>query len=266
MHHDASYLTFENDAVPSFQQQFPIPYSHRDHILSCVQEWMRQGLIERSPGSNWNSSIFCVKKKVVLGGEGDGERALRCVLDLRGLNEQCKPLSYRLPLIQESLQAIGRSGCSLWSQIDLRSSFYNVVLDPASRHLTAFHIPHVGSFHWLRSPFGCQSSPGHFSRLMMHVMQCLEFVQCYVDDILVSSHTHVEMVDRLAQTFARLRKHQLKVNLPKSKLGSTEVTWLGYKLSPEGYTPTLDKVQAVRDAPPPDTVKKIRQFVGFATT
>jgi hypothetical protein len=52
----------------------------------------------------------------------------------------------------------------------------------------------------------------------------------------------------------RLRKHGLKINLPKSLFGATEVSYLGFKLTPDGIKPGADKLKAVADAKPPNDI------------
>jgi hypothetical protein len=54
--------------------------------------------------------------------------------------------------------------------------------------------------------------------------------------------------------FYRLRKHRLKINLSKSFFGATEVSYLGFKLTPEGIKPGADKLKPVATATPPKDI------------
>ena len=68
----------------------------------------------------------------------------------------------------------------------------------------------------------------------------------------------------LEQTLLHLRKYGLKMNVSKSFFGASEVNYLGYKLTGDGLSPGTEKLQAVKDFEAPDSVKKIREFVGLA--
>ena len=63
--------------------------------------------------------------------------------------------------------------------------------------------------------------------------------------------------------FNRLRNTNLKVNLKKCEFGADNVSYLGYRLTPEGILPGADKLKSVRDAPVPTTVHQVRQFMGL---
>ena len=42
-----------------------------------------------------------------------------------------------------------------------------------------------------------------------------------------------------------------------------ESEYLGYEVTPEGYRPAIPKTTAISNAPPPESVKGIRQFIGL---
>lgn len=54
------------------------------------------------------------------------------------------------------------------------------------------------------------------------------------------------------------------INVSKCVFGAPEVTFLGYRISESGTRPLDTKVQAIRDFPPPKTVKQLRGFLGMA--
>jgi hypothetical protein len=85
----------------------------------------------------------------------------------------------------------------------------------------------------------------------------------YIDDLLVHSKTHAEHQDQMEKLFCRLRNTGLKANLKKCEFGSTNVSYLGYRLTPLGILPGSDKLKAVRDSEPPKNVHEVRQFMGL---
>ena len=95
-------------------------------------------------------------------------------------------------------------------------------------------------------------------------MRGVKNVIVYIDDLLVHSQTHAQHRHQLQQLFDRLRKTNLKVNLAKCQFGSTDVAYLGFRLTPKGILPGVDKLHAVRDSKPPTDVRQVRQFLGLA--
>ena len=98
---------------------------------------------------------------------------------------------------------------------------------------------------------------------MDHVMKGESNIITYIDDILAHSPNHHHHVQTLRRCFDRLREFGLKLRLEKCDFGSTEVTYLGYRLTPSGVVPGKDKLEAVRKFPEPDTIRKIREFCGL---
>ena len=86
----------------------------------------------------------------------------------------------------------------------------------------------------------------------------------FIDDILVYSKNTEEHAEHLRLIFERLRKHQLFAKASKCTLHVNEVEFLGQWITLEGAAPIAEKLRAVRDWEPPNSVKDIRSFLGFA--
>ena len=63
---------------------------------------------------------------------------------------------------------------------------------------------------------GLLGAPGLFQRLMEIVIHNLTNILAYIDDLLVHTKDHNKHLEILEQLFIRLRKHGLKINVPKS--------------------------------------------------
>ena len=242
------------NSEPLYIKQFKIPEVHRVMLEEQVKEWLKLGIIQRS-NSKYNSPVFIVPKKE------PGQ--FRFVQDFRQLNQNSLDDKYCMKDVSECIGEIGRAGSTIFSTLDLTSGFWQMPLDKASRPLTAFTIPGMGQFEWLVSAMGLKSCPGGFQRLVELAMQNLNNVIVYIDDLIVHSHDHESHRNTLQLLFERLRKTGLKVNLKKCHFGSNNVNYLGFRLTPKGILPGTDKLQAVRDAPPPKNVHQVRQFLGL---
>ena len=88
---------------------------------------------------------------------------------------------------------------------------------------------------------------------MEKIMDKLKNVIVYIDDLLIHSKTHDDHLVTLDEELQRLTDNNMKINLAKCHFGNTEVSYLGFRLTPEGITPGKDKLKAVEKAKIPET-------------
>ena len=238
---------------PVYVKQFKIPDAHREQVEQHVTEWLKLGVVQPAR-SKFNSPIFVVAKK---------NGGLRLVQDFRALNAQTHTDKYSMKDVSECIGEIGRSGSTIFSTIDLTSGFWQMLLQPKSRPYTAFTISGMGQFQWVTTPMGLLGSPASFQRLMEAVIAGLPNIIVYIDDLLAHSCTHEEHLQQIDALLHRLIGHGIKINLEKCVFGSTNVSYLGFRLTEEGIKPGSDKLKAVAAAKPPANVHEIRQFLGL---
>ena len=240
--------------IPLFTHQFKVPEAHKEEINRQLDNMVKSGCLELST-SPYNSPLFLVDKK-------DGSS--RIVLDYRNINTHSLPDKYSIRDVRTCLDDIGKHKSSIFSCLDITSSYHQVSLDKDSRPATSFHIPGNPKYQWTRSPMGLAGSGSTFSKLMDIVLQNLENVINYIDDILCHAKSHDEGIRALRKIFLRLRQYGLKVNPRKCEFGLSKVNFLGFELNKDGIMPGKTKSLAIMQFPIPDTVRKIRQFLGLA--
>ena len=82
-------------------------------------------------------------------------------------------------------------GAKVFSTIDLRGVYYHLALAKDSRAKTAFVTP-FGKYEFLLVPFGLAQAPTYFQLLMNQVLEGLNFVMTYLDDIIIFSNSEEE--------------------------------------------------------------------------
>jgi hypothetical protein len=239
--------------APIYVKQFKIEEDQQEAVQRHVEELLKLRVV-RPSNSKFNSPMFIVAKK-------DG--GVRIVQDFWAINQQTMVGKYSMRDVQEFIDKIGRAGSSIFSTIDLTSGFWQMMLSPECRKYTPFTIPGVGQFEWNALPMGLLGAPGSFQLLMAIVIHNLSNILAYIEDLLVHTKDHGKHLEILDELFTRLRKHGLKINLPKPFFGTTEVRYLGFKLTPDGIKLGADKLKPVAAAKLPNNISKVRAFLGL---
>ena len=91
----------------------------------------------------------------------------------------------------------------------------------------------------------------------------LSYCVCYCDDLLIctASHDPADHLLKLTAVLDILREHDLLIKGSKSELFRSQVEFLGFNVTAEGWYPTESNVSAVVDWPAPETVKRLRSFL-----
>jgi hypothetical protein len=223
-------------------------------LFECVRDMLASGVIERSD-SEYCSPVVLVRKK-------DG--TVRFCTDYRRLNQNTKDEAAPLPRIQEVLRDFGTA--QVYSSMDLKSGYWQIPMEPASKHLTAFATPDGATYQYRVMPFGLKNAPATFQKLMTRVLAGLlgKCVHVYLDDIIVYSRTHEEHVSHLRQVFERLHEYGLRCAVGKCRFGVSELPYLGHVIGSRCNRPQEGHLRQIRDAPTPRTKRQLQSFLGLA--
>jgi hypothetical protein len=115
--------------------------------------------------------------------------------------------------------------------------YYTIRLDPSLVEMLTIIFP-WGKYSYLRLPMGFAGSADIFQAEKMDLIEALEYVRAYIDDLLVITRGTLEdYLDKLREVLRRLRKAGLKVNATKSFFCTHEIEYFGYILTREGIKP-----------------------------
>ncbi len=141
--------------------------------------------------------------------------------------------------------------------------YYTIRLDPTASKMCTI-IFGWGKYSYKRLPMGFGGSADIFQAQIMDLMASLEFVQVYMDDLLIiMRRTLDEHLQRMETVLTRLRDVGLKVNAAKSLFCAHEIEYLGYIIIREGIKLQPKKVQAILALNLPNNVKELRHFLGM---
>ncbi len=93
---------------------------------------------------------------------------------------------------------------------------------------------------------GFGGSAGIFQAQIMDLMASLQFVQAYMDDLLIIMRRILDKhLQKMETVLTRLRDAGLKVYAAISLFCAHEIDYLGYIVTREGIKPQSKKVQAI---------------------
>ena len=241
----------ETTGSPVHAKTRPLPPDRYSKAKDEFKNMLEMGICRPSK-SAWSSPLHVVPKK-------DGH--IRPCGDYRALNAITKPDRYPIPRVQDFTYLLGNK--NVFSKIDIRKAYHNVLINPSDIEKTAITTP-FGLYEFTRMTFGLRNAAQTFQRFMNNtVLSGLEFLFCYADDIILASQDENEHKKHLEQVFQRLNEFGITINLEKCKFNCSKLEFLGYDVTKQGIKPLESKVQAIIDYPKPQTVDKLRKFLGM---
>ncbi|XP_049520592.1 retrovirus-related Pol polyprotein from transposon opus [Dermacentor silvarum] len=243
-------VKLKQSVAPVTQKLRRLPLSVREAVSDELRNLLSADVIECVNASEWVSPIVAARKK-------DG--SIRICVDLREANKAVVVDSFPLPHTEELLHAL--NGARYFSKLDLASAYYQVLLHPDSRDITAF-ITHDGLFRFKRVCFGLASAPAAFQQLMTSILQGCKGVLCYLDDVIIFGKSEKEHMRNLEEVLQRISHAGLKLN-DKCVFNTSELSFLGHRVSAEGVAPLQTKVDAIVHAATPTDAGKLRSFLGL---
>ena len=240
------------EGPPIYQQAYRAPITKRNEISKAIDEMLAEGIIKPSC-SPWASPVTLVPKP---------DKSLRFCVDFRRLNAITKRDRYPLANIHEIFDLL--EGSTVFSTLDLKSSYHQMAVHPDDTEKTAF-ICHRGQFEFLRVPFGLANAPSFFQRTVEHIFRDLLgiCVLIYIDDIIVFSPDRDSHIKHFKLVLDCLRKANLKLKPSKCVFGQSQVKILGYIIQASGIKPDPSETEAIRNLKTPTNTKEVRAFLGM---
>ena len=80
--------------------------------------------------------------------------------------------------------------------------------------------------------------------------------------MIVSKSSEEDHFNLVVNCLKKLDADNLRINLPNCHFAKQEISWLGYNITQSGTSPLETKISAILSLQPPNTLKKLRSFLG----
>ncbi len=245
-------IRVRQDATPIFQKARPVPYALREVVEKELDRMEKAGIISKIDRSDWAAPIVVVPKS---------DKSICICGDYKvTINQNLEEETYPLPNTEDLFAKL--AGGTLFSKLDLAHAYQQLKLDQQSEKYLTINT-HRGLYKYHRLSYGVASAPSIFQTVMDQILQGLDHVTCFLDDILVTASSKEEHIRRLDEELTRLERYGLRVKLSKCQFMQTSVEYLGHRIDKEGLHPTEEKVAAIVNAPKPNNVTELRSFLGL---
>ena len=215
-----------------------------------IEKLVQLGVCKRAK-SEWSSPLLVTTKP-------DG--GWRVCGDFRRLNAMTPDDKYPVRTLHDFTAEL--HGKRVFSKVDCLKGYHQIPVRQEDVKKTAVVTP-FGLFTFPRTPFGLKNAGQDFQRLMDEILGDVPRVFVYIDDILVASENEDQHYEDLRHTFDKLRENGLVVNRKKCVLGQASIEFLGYRVDATGISPLEHRVEAIRQVPPPTTIKELQSFLGM---
>jgi len=246
-------INLQPGTEPRFSKIYPQNPAQEIALKEYLEENLRKGYIRPSTSPAGYPLLWVPKK--------NGK--LRPCIDYRELNNITIKNRYPLPLITELKDKLYKA--KWFTTLDLKGAYNLIRMKGGDEWKTAFRTT-KGHFEYLVMPFGLTNAPATFQTMIDHVLrrQLDRFVVVYLDDILIFSETLEEHKKHVHEILQTLQDNKLLVEREKCEFHKQKVEFLGYEILPGEVRMSPSKIESIREWPVPDTVTKVRGFLGFA--
>ena len=149
--------------------------------------------------------------------------------------------------------------------LDLKRAYHTIPLHRNSQAHWAFkwqdktYIP-------MTIPMGAKPSAGQFTLAMTEVLGDLLYDSCtpYLDDIIVYGKNPDDYIDNLDKVLDKLEKAGSTVGVKKTTFTTDTVTWVGRRITAEGYSMEPRSLQTILDMEKPVDGGQLQHFVTVA--
>nr|XP_029711617.1 uncharacterized protein K02A2.6-like [Aedes albopictus] len=245
-------LPLKSDARPVFLKARKIPFNLQSVVDAELDKLVAEGVLTKVNQSNWATPIVPVKKS--------NNRVRICGDYKQTVNPNLVVDRHPLPTVDELFASL--AGGKRFSKIDLVQAYLQMEVAPEDREILTLST-HRGLYRPNRLMYGVASAPAIWQRQMEALLQGIEGVSVFLDDIKVTGPDYETHLRRLEEVLRRLEENGIRVNRDKCEFFAEKIEYCGYLIDETGIHKIQKKVDAIQDMRRPENKDEVRSFVGL---
>ena len=186
---------------------------------------------------------------------------IRLVIDARPVNKCIIRHRHVTPTLDDIAARL--SGSTVFSKVDFKEGYRQVLLHPKSRHLTTFST-HKGLYRDTRLSPGLNAEAEYFQFIVGDVIKDIDGVMNVSDDIIIYEKDATGHDVILHKLLERLESVDFTANLGKCEFRTKEIDFFGVNFSANGMAPSAKRVEAFQLTSPPETAIEVRSLLATA--
>ena len=167
---------------------------------------------------------------------------IRICVDMREPNKAILRTRYVTPTIDELICDL--QAATVFSKVNLRAGYHQLVLDPSSRPITTF-ATHCGLYRYKRLIFGVNAAAEVFQHTIQTLLTGIEGTKNVSDDIIVFGKDKKSHDRALYKTLKKLQTSGLTINVQKCEFNKPKIAFYGHIFSADGVSPDSEKIKAL---------------------
>ena len=248
-------LHIDKSVPPVAVRHNRVPFHQQQKVAKEINKLEAADIIEKVSGpTEWVSRIVTPPKP-------KKPDEIRLCVDMRAANKAILRTRHVTPTLDELITQF--NGATIFSKIDLRSGYHQLVLHPSSRYITTFST-HVGLYQYKRLSFGINAAAEVFQHEIQTVIQGVSGAINISDDIAIFGVDKASHDEALKSVLERLQNAGLTANLEKCEFAKKKIEFFGLVFSSEGVSPDPKKVADLHAANEPQNPSEVRSFLGMA--
>jgi hypothetical protein len=183
-------------------------------------------------------------------------------IDFTSLNKACPEDVYPLPRICQIVDSAATS--ELLSFLDSYSDYHQINMSIEDEEKLAF-IMLFNVLCYTKMSFGLKNAGATYQKCVHIILepQIGRNIKAYINDIIVKSKMHGDLLDDISETFGNLHKFPMKLNTKKCVFGVFLRKLLGYMVSISGIVANPKRVEAIEQLRSPQTWCEIQKLAGM---
>ena len=202
------------------------------------------------------------------------DQSIKLALDSKLLNDAIDKNKYQMQSIDNLMDSVAKyisdnknkQGSFLFSKVDLKYSYSQIPLHPEIRKHCNFNIlggKSTGTYQFINGFYVLSDMPATFQKTSDKTLENIDNKFNILDDILIiTKGSPLDHELDIYKVLSRLEKENLAIKLEKCEFAKPSITWLGYKITQSGISPTVKKTDSIMNLKPPNTLKQLRSLMG----